>query len=77
MAAKSCKLLTSKDEIKAYLGISSDGSFKKYIEKGLPARYEDRRWVAHTDNVDEWMKGYTRVQMKKVPDDEETDSLNS
>lgn len=66
MAAKSCKILGSKDEIKAYLGIASDQLFQKYVERGLPARYEDRRWVAHTDNLDDFMKAYTRVSMKNV-----------
>jgi hypothetical protein len=71
MTAKSCKILGSKDEIKVYLGILSDQLFQKYIERGLPARYEDRRWVAHTDNLDEFMKAYTRISMKKVPQDDE------
>ncbi len=75
MAAKSCKLLTSKEEIKTYLGISSDGSFKKFIEKGMPALYEDRHWMAHTDNIDEWMKGYTCRRMKNMPDDEEAEGF--
>jgi len=72
MTAKSCKILTSKEEIKAYLGNLSDYLFKKYIERGMPARYEDRRWVAHADNLDEFMKVYTRVQLKKMPEEEET-----
>lgn len=60
------KLLTSKDEIKTYLGNISDYLFKKYIEKGMPARYEDNRWLAYTDNIDEFFKAYTKISMRKI-----------
>lgn len=60
------KLLTSKDEIKTYLGNISDYLFKKYIEKGMPARYEDNRWLAYSENIDEFFKTYTRVSMRKI-----------
>jgi len=47
--------------------------FKKYVERGLPARYEDKRWIAHADNIDEYFRIYTRVSMKsilnQIPDD--------
>ena len=71
MADNRCKILTSKDEIKAYLGNLSDYLFKKYIERGMPARYEDRRWIAHADNLDEFMKAYTRIQLKNMPEEDD------
>jgi len=74
MAVKSCKILTSKEEIKEYLGNISNYLFKKYVERGLPARYEDRRWVAHVDNLEEFMRAYTRVSMKQVPDEDEIEA---
>lgn len=77
MVAKSCKILTSKDEIKAYLGNLSDYMFKKYIEKGLPARYEDRRWIAHVDNLDDFMKAYTRISLKKMPPEDDIHTANA
>jgi hypothetical protein len=67
---KSSKILSSKEEIKAYIGNISDYMFRKYIKKGLPARFEDGSgWWAHTDNVDEWFRVYTRVSMKNAPDE--------
>jgi uncharacterized protein YaaR (DUF327 family) len=62
------KLLTSKGEIKEYLGNISNYLFKKYIEKGMPARFEDNRWLAHIENIDEFLKAYTRVSMRKKID---------
>ena len=59
------KLLTSKQEIMDSLKIS-DYLFRKYIEKGMPARYEDGRWIAHQDNIDGWWRKYTNVSMRKV-----------
>ena len=47
----------------------SDHLFSKYIRAGMPARYEDGRWLAHADNIDEWFKTYTRVQLRKDPEE--------
>lgn len=66
MTKQNPKLLGSKEEIKIFLGGISDYLFKKYIERGLPARYEDKHWTAHADNIDEFIKAYTRVSMKKT-----------
>ncbi len=63
-----CKILQTKEEIKTYLNNISDYQFKKYIEKGMPARFEDGRWIAHTDNLDEFFRAYTRISMGKVSD---------
>ena len=59
------KILTSKQEIMSYVG-ASDYLFKKYIQLGMPARFEDNRWVAHSDNIEDWFKQYTRVSMRKI-----------
>lgn len=61
------KLLASKDEIKTYLGNISDYMFRKYIEAGMPARFEDSRWLAHAENIEEFFRSYTRVSMRKMP----------
>lgn len=66
--ARSPKFLTCKAEICAYMGNISDYIFKKYVRVGLPARYEDGRWCASTDNIDEWWRVYTRVSLKNVID---------
>jgi hypothetical protein len=60
------KILTSKQEIMSYVGNASDYLFKKYIALGMPARFEDSRWFAHVDNIEEWFKQYTRVSMRKM-----------
>jgi hypothetical protein len=62
------KFLSSKQEIKTYLRNCSDYMFGKYIKAGMPARWEDGRWSAHADNIDEWWKLYTRVSMKNIID---------
>lgn len=66
---KNIRILTSKDAIKDYLyRISgdpcSDYMFRRYIERGMPARYEDSRWLAHADNIDEYFRAYTRINMR-------------
>jgi hypothetical protein len=42
--------------------------FKKHVERGMFARYEEGRWYAHADNIDDYLKVWTRVQMNKHPD---------
>ncbi len=62
---KSDKILYSKDEIMEYIGGVSEYMFKKYIESGMPARYEPGSgWIAHCENIDEFFKIYTRISMK-------------
>jgi len=63
---QSKKLLTSKEEIKQYIGGASNHLFKKYVAQGMPARYEDKRWIAHADNIDEFFRQYTKVSMRKM-----------
>jgi len=65
MAAQNKKILTSKQEIMDYIGCSHH-SFRKYVENGLPARYEEGRWMAHSDNIDDFFRSYTRICMKNV-----------
>jgi hypothetical protein len=41
--------------------------FRKYVERGMPARYEDNHWLAHKDNIDEFFKNFTKVTMRGAP----------
>lgn len=70
-ALKSRKILKTKEEIQTYIGGVSgpagDVLFKKYIEAGMPARFEDGRWIAHADNIDEFFRRYTLISMKNNP----------
>ena len=52
------KFLSSKQEIMDYLRCGKV-AFRVWIEKGLPARYENGRWSAHADNIDEFLRHYT------------------
>ena len=65
MAAQNKKILTSKQEIMDYIGCSKH-SFRKYVENGLPALYEEGRWIAHSDNIDDFFRKYTFKNMKNV-----------
>jgi hypothetical protein len=67
---KKIRVLIGKDTIKLYISQitgedCSEYMFRKYIEKGLFARYEDRRWIAQADNIDEFFKLWTKVQMNQ------------
>lgn len=62
------KVLTSKQEIMDYAGISKY-LYMKFIRLGMPVLYIDGRCYAHTDNIDEFFKSITRTSAKNVPDD--------
>ncbi len=71
MNEKNIRLLTSKTAIQTYIAnISgepcSEYMFRKYVERGLPARYDDNRWIAHADNIDEFFIFYTKVSMRNA-----------
>jgi hypothetical protein len=64
------QFLASKAEIMQYCSfITSEYLFKKFIERGLPARY-DGGWFASTNNIDKWWDSYTGVSNKKMPEEE-------
>ena len=60
------KVLIGAQSIQAYLQISAP-TFKKFVQKGLPAVVIDNRWYAHTDNLDEYFRQMTRFCMKEIP----------
>lgn len=68
------RLLRNKDEIKLYLGGVSDHTFKRYVRMGMPARYEDCNWMAHTDNIDEFFRKYTNINSAKFAGVDDADA---
>lgn len=60
------KILIGAQAIQDYLSISAP-TFKKFVQKGLPAVVIDNRWYAHTDNLDAYFQQITRFHMKEVP----------
>lgn len=65
-------ILHNKAQIREYLGNISDYMFRKYIKMGMPALYDGRDWIAHKDNIDEFFRHVTRIQVKdgidQIPD---------
>jgi 16S rRNA C967 or C1407 C5-methylase (RsmB/RsmF family) len=67
------KLLNSKQAIMDYIEFISEETcteymFNKWVKKGLPARFEDNRWIAYAENIDLFFKKYTFVSMAKDVD---------
>jgi hypothetical protein len=58
--AESSKILKTKKKIMEYLEITSDDTFRGYVEVGLPAVVINGRWHAHVDNLDEFFRVITR-----------------
>jgi len=66
---KSQKVLIGKEEIMEYLNVSKI-LFSKFVKAGMPVLYMDGRFYAHSENLDEYFKGITRVTMKNIPNSE-------
>jgi hypothetical protein len=62
------KVLIGKKAIMEYLDLKSDQSFYKWIEKGMPALCEDKRWIAHKENIDNFFKATTNIMNKVIPE---------
>ncbi len=62
------KILTSRQEILEYAGISK-ALYLKFIKMGFPVLYVDGRCYAHTDNIDEFFRTITRSSARNLPDD--------
>jgi hypothetical protein len=57
-------LLIGKKRISEYLDGASDHLLKKWIERGMPVLIEDGRWTAHSENLEDFFKAYTRKRAK-------------
>jgi hypothetical protein len=65
------KVLIGKKAIMDYLDLKHEQTFYKWIERGMPALCEDKRWVAHKENIDNYFKVTTNVMNNEVPEDTE------
>ena len=54
------RLLVGKKQISEYLEIG-EAMFYGMIKSGMPARAVNGRWMAFSENLDEFFKTYTRV----------------
>lgn len=52
------KILIGKKSIMQYIGVSHS-MLNRLVNHGLPARNENNKWYAHTDNLDKWFKNWT------------------
>lgn len=58
------KLLVGAEAIMKYMGIGRK-LFDQFVEMKMPARPPSMaggKWLAHTDNLDDWARSITRVQ---------------
>jgi len=65
--AETKKILTSKEEIMDYAGLSKY-TYAKFLKRGMPVLYFDGRCYAHKDNIDDFFKAITRVNSSNSPD---------
>jgi hypothetical protein len=68
--AKNSEILIGLAEITEYLGVTTN-TFKKLVEKGLPATVIDGKWYAHTDNIKEYFKRATLIRSKVIDESAE------
>ena len=59
-------LLYGKEAIRDYLKVS-EFILNKLINSGLPVLIDDRIYMAHTDNIEEWVRKRTRTR-SRVPE---------
>lgn len=60
--AKSPSILTSKEEIMEYIGCG-ERLLNQYASMGLPVLSIMGRWIAHTDNIDQFFRVITRRRL--------------
>lgn len=63
------RLLVGKKQITDYLEIG-EAMFYGMIKAGMPARALNGRWMAHSENLDEFFKAYTRIDNRGKPIEE-------
>ena len=60
-------ILTSKEEIMEYIGCG-ERLLAQYVSMGLPILSIMGRWVAHTDNIDQFFRVITRRRLTDSPE---------
>lgn len=55
------KTLFTAKSICGYLGGMSRMTFRRWVDRGMPAVLVDGVWVAHTDNLDEFFRTLTNA----------------
>jgi hypothetical protein len=62
------KLLVGKEKICGYIGVGKS-SFHKLVKEGLPAVFDNGRWLSYTDLIDKYfikkIEAGTRTRRKK------------
>jgi hypothetical protein len=66
------QLLVGKKQIADYLQIGGS-LFYEMIKAGMPARALNGRWMAYSENLDEFFKTFTRVDNRGKAIPEETE----
>lgn len=66
------RLLVGKKDITDYLQIGA-GMFYEMVRLGMPARAVNKRWMAYSENLDDFFKRFTAVDNRKaaIPEDAE------
>ncbi|MCU0589870.1 MAG: hypothetical protein MUC33_01400 [Desulfobacterales bacterium] len=59
------RLLVGKKAITDYLGVG-DSLFYELINAGMLARAFNKRWMAHTDNIDDFLRRFTACDNRKM-----------
>lgn len=67
---KNQEILIGLADITTYLGVTTK-TFKKLVEKGLPATVIDGKWYAYTDNLKEYFRRATLIRPKDVNEEAE------
>lgn len=57
-------LLDGKQAIKDFLCNASDYMLNKWVGDGMPVRIDCGRWYAHTDNLEDFFRFYTKIRQK-------------
>ena len=68
MAANDKRILTSRQEVMDYLGITKH-IYLKFIRLGMPVLYMDGRCYAHKENLDTFLKAVTSRSARDIPDE--------
>ena len=68
--AKSPSRLTSKAEIMEYIACGKR-LLAEYTSMGLPVLSLNGKWIAHTDNIDQFFRAITRTRLTDLQQQEE------
>ena len=66
---RNSKLISTRKAIRHFLDDMSEGAFDYWVERGMPVRFVNGRWLGHEDNLNRFFQEITKKGEGRIPEE--------